>query len=135
MLALYSGYAVPCNATEHVIVTLFDVFSGRLCYVSLCIRVDDQSHVMLGVKHASSHVALCGTGWLCCYIISNYIKSCHGGRILSLEQENSHYATAIKFESSGWEVPRLTGGTEWDLEPLNLPCGTLNPITGSPRML
>lgn len=110
-------------------------YASVLLHLQLDSTDDDQSHVMLCVKHASSHVTLCGTGVLCCYIISNYIKSCHGGRILSLEQENSHYATAIKFESSGWEVPRLTGGTEWDLEPLNLPCGTLNPITGSPRML
>lgn len=48
---------------------------------------------------------------------------------------NSHYSAAIKSEGSGWEVPRLTGGTQWDLEPLNLPSGTLNPISGSPRML
>lgn len=49
--------------------------------------------------------------------------------------QNSHYSAAIKCESSGWEVPRLTGGTQWDPEPLNLPSGTLNPITGSPRTL
>lgn len=48
---------------------------------------------------------------------------------------NSHYSAVIKCEGSGWEVPRLTGGTQWDLEPLNLPSGTLNPISGSSGML
>lgn len=51
---------------------------------------------------------------------------------LFIRAANSHYSAAIRLTGEGGVEG---GGTQWDLEPLNLPSGTLNPISGSPGML